>query len=48
MSDSLVKIEQKDHFYILTINRPHALNALNQEVFNEFEEFLPNIQAIIL
>lgn len=39
MSDSLVKIEQKDHFYILTINRPHALNALNQEVFNELEEF---------
>lgn len=39
MSENLVKIEQKDQFFILTINRPHALNALNKEVFIELEEF---------
>ena len=39
MSENLVKIERKDHFYILTINRPHALNALNKDVFNELEDF---------
>jgi len=39
MSENLLKIERKDHFYILTINRPHALNALNKDVFNELEDF---------
>jgi len=34
-----VSIEQKDQFYILTINRPEALNALNKQVFDELDAF---------
>jgi enoyl-CoA hydratase len=39
MSENLLKIEQKDQFFILTINRPHALNALNKDVFIALEDF---------
>jgi len=39
MSESLVLIEAVDDFYILTINRPQALNALNKGVFDALEAF---------
>ncbi len=39
MSDNLVKIEKIEEFYLLTINRPEALNALNKGVFDELEMF---------
>lgn len=39
MADLAIRIEQKDQFYILTINRPQALNALNKAVFDELETF---------
>ena len=39
MSDQLINITQEGPFYILTINRPTALNALNRQVFNELDQF---------
>ncbi len=39
MSEPLVLIEAIEDFYILTINRPHALNALNKGVFDALEMF---------
>ncbi|MBK9734542.1 MAG: enoyl-CoA hydratase/isomerase family protein [Saprospiraceae bacterium] len=39
MSEKVINIEKKDSFFLLTINRPHALNALNSDVFNELEAF---------
>jgi enoyl-CoA hydratase len=39
MADNMIQIEEKDGFFILTINRPHALNALNKDVFSELDEF---------
>lgn len=38
-STNLVNIEHEGGLYILTINRPEALNALNRQVFNELELF---------
>jgi enoyl-CoA hydratase len=35
----MVLIEQKDAFYLITINRPEALNALNKDVFDQLEFF---------
>lgn len=39
MADKLLKIEQVDNIYTLTIHRPEALNALNKQVFDELEDF---------
>lgn len=39
MTEPLVKVEQSESFYLLTIQRPEALNALNKGVFNALEEF---------
>lgn len=39
MQDSMVVIEQKEAFYLITINRPEALNALNKGVFDQLEKF---------
>lgn len=39
MSESFVQVEKVDHFYLLTINRPEALNALNKGVFDALESF---------
>lgn len=39
MSESVLKVEQSGSFYILTVNRPEALNALNKSVFDELETF---------
>ena len=33
-----VKIDKRDNVYILTINRPEALNALNEEVLTDLNE----------
>lgn len=35
----MVLIEQKESFYLITINRPEALNALNKDVFDQLESF---------
>ncbi|MBC7884547.1 MAG: enoyl-CoA hydratase/isomerase family protein [Saprospiraceae bacterium] len=40
MSEQVINIERIDDFFILTINRPQALNALNRQVFNDLENFL--------
>ncbi|MBP6446451.1 MAG: enoyl-CoA hydratase/isomerase family protein [Saprospiraceae bacterium] len=39
MQDNVLLIEKKDQFYILTINRPDALNALNKDVFDALDTF---------
>lgn len=39
MADSLLKVEKIGNIYILTVNRPHALNALNSEVFDLLDSF---------
>jgi enoyl-CoA hydratase len=35
----MVTIEQKEAFYLITIDRPEALNALNKDVFNQLDSF---------
>jgi enoyl-CoA hydratase len=42
MQESMVLIEQKEAFYLITINRPEALNALNKGVFDQLEAFFGN------
>jgi len=39
MSDQLINISQEGPFFILTIHRPTALNALNRQVFDELDQF---------
>ncbi|MBL0025265.1 MAG: enoyl-CoA hydratase/isomerase family protein [Saprospiraceae bacterium] len=39
MSDNVLNIKKEENYYILTINRPHALNALNHEVFTVLDQF---------
>lgn len=48
MQDNVLLIERKDQFYILTINRPDALNALNKDVFDALDTFLQDFIKIIL
>ncbi len=36
--------EKVSDFYILTINRPEALNALNKEVFDALDDFFTNFK----
>lgn len=42
MSEPKIKIEEQGPFYILTINRPESLNALNKDVFDELDLFFTN------
>jgi enoyl-CoA hydratase len=39
-----IKQEQKSYIYIVTINRPEALNALSTEVLSELEEAIDSIK----
>jgi enoyl-CoA hydratase len=39
-----LKIEQKENFLILSVNRPTKLNALNIEVLTELKEFLSELK----
>jgi enoyl-CoA hydratase len=39
MADNTVIIEKKGNFYVLTINRESALNALNKDVFHSLDQF---------
>lgn len=45
MADNVLKIEARDRFYIITIHRPEALNALNKQVFDELEAFFTKYHA---
>ncbi len=38
-----VNIEKYDGYWIITLNRPEALNALNTQVYNELKEILKKI-----
>ncbi len=39
-----LKVEQKEHFLVLSVNRPTKLNALNIEVLTELKELLSEIK----
>lgn len=39
MSNKVVKIDNSNGFYTLTITRPEAMNALNMQVFDELNDF---------
>lgn len=39
MSDSTVLVHKIDDYFILTLNRPLALNALNRDVFDALDNF---------
>ena len=38
-----IKFEKEDYIGIITINRPHALNALNSQVLDELNEVLDSV-----
>ncbi|PIE02270.1 MAG: hypothetical protein CSA81_07835 [Acidobacteria bacterium] len=40
-----VKLETEDRIALVTINRPKALNALNNQVFIELEQIIDNLEA---
>ena len=40
---AFVELEKKDQFAVLTINRPEALNALNDEVISQLDRVLDSI-----
>jgi enoyl-CoA hydratase len=40
MKYNFIKFEKRERIGILTLNRPNALNALNEEVFKELTHFL--------
>ena len=42
-----VKIDKRDNVYILTINRPEALNALNEEVLTDLNEAIDICLCVI-
>ncbi len=51
MEFNTLKYDQKGNIGILTISRPKALNALNDQFFEEFNSFLdnlPDIRALII
>ncbi|MBW2092581.1 MAG: enoyl-CoA hydratase/isomerase family protein [Deltaproteobacteria bacterium] len=45
MSDQAVKLETKDGICILTLNQPEKLNAMSDEMANDFTEALEKIKA---
>ncbi|MCB1137923.1 MAG: enoyl-CoA hydratase/isomerase family protein [Leptospiraceae bacterium] len=40
---ALTSLEKKNHYAILTINRPDALNALNEDILNEIHEHVEGL-----
>ena len=42
---AFIELEQRDHIGLITINRPEALNALNLQVLQEFDEILNQVKA---
>ena len=47
MKFSYLIYEERDEVGILTLNRPNALNALNNEVFDELQSFLDSFKQSI-
>jgi len=47
MNFSYLIYEEKDEIGILTLNRPKALNALNNDVFDELQSFLDSFKQSI-
>jgi enoyl-CoA hydratase len=41
-----LKVENTESIWILKINRPQALNALNSQVLNEMAEFLRSLSEM--
>ncbi len=46
MNFETLTFEQEGQIGVLTINRPKALNALNQQVFTELGQFFAGVQSI--
>ena len=44
MSDQFVKFEIEGHLAIFTLNRPKAMNAVNQKLSEEFENALETFE----
>lgn len=44
MEYKILKIQTEGRVIVLTISRPAALNALNSSFFDEFEDFLDNLE----
>ena len=44
MPDNIVLIQKLENYFLVSINRPHALNALNRDVFNELDVFFTQNQ----
>ena len=42
---SFVTLEKKDHVGIVTMNRPEALNALNEQVLHDLDAVLDQVEA---
>lgn len=47
MNFSYLIYEERGEVGILTLNRPNALNALNNEVFDELQSFLDSFKQSI-
>ena len=45
---AFVELEVKEHVGVLTINRPEALNALNDEVIHQLDQVLDSLDLSVL
>ena len=45
---AFVELEVKEHIGVLTINRPEALNALNDEVIRQLDQVLDSLDLSVL